>query len=418
MPEDLKIEEAKCNNINSGIRIYTPLIIFLATFIIYYTTSGLSTQQDYFVRLADTFIHGHLYLTENPSWLSELVPMNGKYYVIYPPMPAIIIVPFVILKGLTFDQTLASIFVGSLNSVLVYMLIKKIFPDDSKRTESLALWITIMFTFGTVHWFLASVGSAWYYAHVTGVFFLFLALNEVFGNKIPWLVGIFLGAAYWSRLPIILSIPFFLWMIPDKWSKCFRENVRLLITDYRSSIFQFFIGLGIFVCFNFIYNYLRFGTIFDVAYYLQPGLSSDPVCGKRLFGLNYIPDHLETFLLKGPLFISTFPYVQPSWVGMAIWITTPAFIFALKSYKDKITLACWSAIIPIAVLVMSHCGTGITQFGYRFAMDFYPFLIILTARGMNISTNLKWYHKLLIVIGIIVNLWGVIWINKFGWVGW
>jgi len=44
-------------------------------------------------------------------------------------------------------------------------------------------------------------------------------------------------------------------------------------------------------------------------------------------------------------------------------------------------------------------------------MDFYPFLFILTVRGM--GTNLKWYHKLLIILGIIVNAWGVIAINKF-----
>lgn len=414
MSESLKCEGP--GKQNKYRRFCIPLLLFLATFIIYYMTGEGSTPYNYFVRLADAFLHGRLYLTDHPSWLSELVSLNGKYYVIPPPMPAFILLPFVAVQGLLFDQTLASVLLGSLNSVLIYLLIKKIFPDGSKRTNILALWMAIMFIFGSIHWYLASVGSSWYFAQITAVFFMLLALNEVFGKKRPLLIGIFLGAAYLSRLPVLLSIPFFLLMLPDKWAKGIRESLKSLITDYRSSIFQFFIGIGIFVCINFLYNYLRFGTIFDVAYYLQPGVMNEPWCSRGYFRLDYIPEHLDTLFFKGPVFLSGFPYIRPSWAGLAIWITTPAFIFAFKSPIDKLTLACWSGIIPVALLDMSHCGTGWSQFGYRYAMDFYPFLLILTVRGMGI--NLRWYHKLLITIGVVVNLWGVLWINKFGWIGW
>lgn len=387
-----------------------PLFLFLTTFIIYYITSGSPTPYNYFVRLADAFLNGRLYLTDNPSWLSELIPINGKYYVIYPPMPALIIIPFVVFKGLSFDQTIGSIFIGSLNSILIYLLIKKIFSD--KKADITALWMTILFSFGTIYWFLASVGSSWYFAQVTAVFFLFLAINELFGKRRAWLIGLLLGAAYWSRLPVILSIPFFLILLKDQVGK----NVNQLAKNYRLSIFQFFICVGIFVGLNFLYNYFRFGSIFDVAYYMQTDVMNEPWFSKGYFNPVYIFSHLEILFFKGPVFLSTFPYIQPSWAGMAIWITTPAFIFALKSPKDKITVACWSAIIPISLLIMSHGGTGFSQFGYRYAMDFYPFLLILTTRGIGI--NLRWYHKLFIIIGILVNLWGVLWINKFGWVGW
>lgn len=393
-----------------------PFLLFLITLIIYYITNGGPTPYNYFVRLADAFLNGRLYLIENPSWLTELIPVNGKYYVIYPPMPALVIIPFVALKGVTFDQTLASIFIGSLNSILVYLLIKKIFSDGTKKAEFTALWMAILFTFGTIYWFLASVGSAWYFAQVTAVFFLFLALNEVFGKSRPWVIGLLLGAAYWSRLPVILSIPFFLIMLKDQRLNEIGKNVNPSFKNYLLSIFPFFLCLGLFVGLNFLYNYFRFETIFDVAYLMPTDIMKEPWFSKGLFNLAYIPSHLEILFFKGPIFLSTFPYIQPSWAGMAIWMTTPAFIFAIKSPRDKITLACWSAIVPIAILVMSHGSTGFTQFGYRFAVDFYPFLLILTARG--ITSHMRWYHKLLIGISILVNLWGVLWINKFGWVGW
>jgi hypothetical protein len=105
------------------------------------------------------------------------------------------------------------------------------------------------------------------------------------------------------------------------------------------------------------------------------------------------------------------PYVQFPMSGMAIWFTTPAFLFALRSkLKDKVTLCAWLGILCIAAVIFTNAATG-WGFGYRYAVDFYPFLFLLTVRGM--GGNLKWYHKLLIILGIVVNLVGVVAINLF-----
>jgi hypothetical protein len=59
-----------------------------------------------------------------------------------------------------------------------------------------------------------------------------------------------------------------------------------------------------------------------------------------------------------------------------------------------------------------HGNTGYAQFGYRFGVDFYPFLILLTIKNVS-GTNLRWHHYLLLIMGVIVNAWGTILINKF-----
>jgi hypothetical protein len=130
--------------------------------------------------------------------------------------------------------------------------------------------------------------------------------------------------------------------------------------------------------------------------------------------LSYIPYHLRVLFLEPPVFMNTWPYVIPSKIGLSILITTPAFIFALfAGIRSRLSLACWSAILPTAFLIFIKSGTGWTQFGYRYALDFYPFLLLLTLRG--IGRELKWYHKALIIAGVLVNLWGVLFINKFEW---
>ena len=48
----------------------------------------------------------------------------------------------------------------------------------------------------------------------------------------------------------------------------------------------------------------------------------------------------------------------------------------------------------------------------RYALDFYPFLFLLTARG--IGEQVGWHQKGFILAGVIVNLWAVLWIYQFG----
>ncbi len=53
----------------------TLIILFVVAFLVYWATGeGHPTVYDYYVRLADAFLHGRLYLLNNPSWLNELVP--------------------------------------------------------------------------------------------------------------------------------------------------------------------------------------------------------------------------------------------------------------------------------------------------------------------------------------------------------
>jgi hypothetical protein len=75
-----------------------------------------------------------------------------------------------------------------------------------------------------------------------------------------------------------------------------------------------------------------------------------------------------------------------------------------------VTLSAWAAIFAIAFVIFTKGVSG-WGFGYRYAVDFYPFLFLLTVRGM--GSNLRWYHKLLIVLGVIVNLWGTLAFNRF-----
>jgi 4-amino-4-deoxy-L-arabinose transferase-like glycosyltransferase len=202
-PMEQSVAKAKFPLMKSR-KILICLLLFILTVIIYYLSDAGNTPYDYFTKLSVAMLHGRIFLTNNPAWFNELIPLHGVFYVVYPPMPAILMLPAVLLFGQNFSQTLFSIFLGSLNVVLVYLLSNKL-QFGQKTSFILALFLG----FGTNHWYLANVGSAWYIAHIVALFFLLLALLESFGKGRLFLVGLLLGASYWARTPEIFSAGFF-----------------------------------------------------------------------------------------------------------------------------------------------------------------------------------------------------------------
>ena len=88
---------------------------------------GLSTDYDYYGRLADAFLHGRWWLTEAPPWLNELLPCgDGRFCVAYPPLPAILSLPFV-----SFFPTAVAQVVVMLVFIVLGVFAAKRFPGDA-----------------------------------------------------------------------------------------------------------------------------------------------------------------------------------------------------------------------------------------------------------------------------------------------
>ena len=147
------------------------LIIALVALLVFFLSKGPSPGQNHFVYLAEAFLHGRLGVSDGGTVLAEIVPFKGNYFVVYPPMPAVLLLPFVALFGTNFDQGLMSILLACFGVAATWLMLKKTGMKGNK-----ALWLTALFGFGTCFWFTAAVGSAWYIEHVSAVLFLTLAI--------------------------------------------------------------------------------------------------------------------------------------------------------------------------------------------------------------------------------------------------
>lgn len=172
------------------------------------------------------------------------------------------------------------------------------------------------------------------------------------------------------------------------------------------------LGMLFFISMDVGYNFLRFGDINPFSpYNLIPNIFDDPRFKDGFMNIKYIPLHIDATLFRLPKLTDTFPFIIPSLYGMAIWFVSPAVVYIFKTRKTLINLACWAAIITVFSIIFLWPVVGFAQFGYRFAQDVMPFLLILIAFGIGQKPS-KWAYAL-VFLSVLVNTWGTLSINKF-----
>jgi hypothetical protein len=89
-----------------------------------------------------------------------------------------------------------------------------------------------------------------------------------------------------------------------------------------------------------------------------------------------------------------------------MFITTPALLFLVKArQRSPVVLGAWLSTLLLLIPLVIYCNTGWVQFGYRFSMDFIiPVMVLLAFASQGKMPALM---KVLIILGVIVNLWGL-----------
>ena len=189
--------------------------IAICLFLIYFATCNESNPYNQYVRLADAFLHGRLYLQAPPDYLELAryfdngMPCKGsevgcKGFVIDPPAPAVLLMPLVALFGTDLNQVFVSMAFGAAAMGLFWVATRRMGWD-----VRLSAAMTVLLALGTDFWWAAGDGSLWTFSHVCSVFFMMAALVEATGRKRPWLVGLLLGLSGLSRLRRSLRFRFF-----------------------------------------------------------------------------------------------------------------------------------------------------------------------------------------------------------------
>ena len=254
----------------------------------------------------------------------------------------------------------------------------------------------------------------WFIAHVSAVAFTLLALVELCGKRRGWLVALAAIAAAGSRFSLVLVIPVYAVLLisadpqPERW-RFDRARSRAALLGFGGVLLA---AGALYVA----YNLARWGTIADIGYTSWYHQDSAGAPSGSPFRLQYLPYQLWSFFVQVPDFTVTFPWIRPSYSGVALTWTSPALVFAVwaKPFDGLRTgslrarafvLAMWSAAILTAVPSLVYYVNGYAQYGMRHALDFIPFLFALMAIASRRCLPL--WAKALIVYSCAASLYGV-----------
>ncbi|MEO8207489.1 MAG: hypothetical protein ABI598_00530, partial [Chloroflexota bacterium] len=95
----------------------------------------------------------------------------------FPPLPAIVLMPFVAIFGLATDQRAVSVLLGAVDVGICWWALGRLPIGRPVR-----LGTTVFFAFGTVFWYAAELGTTWFLAHVVAVGMALLAIGIALGG--------------------------------------------------------------------------------------------------------------------------------------------------------------------------------------------------------------------------------------------
>ena len=94
----------------------------------------------------------------------------------FPPLPAIVLLPFVALWGLATDDQAIFTILAAVDVAICWWALGRLPVRPTVR-----LGTTIFFAFGTVFWYTAQVTTTWYQAHIVAVGLTLLAVGIAVG---------------------------------------------------------------------------------------------------------------------------------------------------------------------------------------------------------------------------------------------
>lgn len=437
------------------------VLLFLVSLAVFAAFAGprilIHSADNHFVYLADAFLHGQTELTRKPhhqnDWASyEVLPLKGasaaahgevvkgfftrrggkpnefrllngeeidipaadrgtaerKYFVSFPPFPGVAMMPFVALSGFGANDVLFTVLCAALNVLLVFVLLRRLAElGYSQRTEREDLWLTAMLGFGSVHLWCSVLGQVWFTALIVGVACNLAYIYFSLDARHPFLAGLAMAAAFSTRASLLFAAVFFLHQVffpshgqrPD-----LRGIVRKLALFGLPCVVTGLLLLA--------YNYARFENPTEFGHtYLATGTIAR-IRDFGLFNMHFLSRNLAAAFTLLPGIDGQAPYLHLSKHGMSLFLTTPPLIWLLWPRRRHVLSRGFAlTALTIAVPIFFYQNTGWEQYGFRFSLDFMPYLVGLLALG---GRPIDRTFKTMIIIGMLVNAFGAVTFKRGG----
>lgn len=411
-----------------------PFAIWLGTLALFALTApkglfGQHTPFNHFALLAEAWLDGRLDLGGPPpayTQNNDFARHGERFYVSFPPFPALLIAPLVALRGGAAHTPDGFFFltIGSAAPSVLFVALEKLrLAGRSARSWRENIVITLLLPLATVFWFSAVQGTVWFAAHAVGAVLAAGYLWASIRAEHPIIAGACLVLGFATRTPLALAAPFFLCELMQRT----RENAavdggsaaawRRAAGPAARTLIGFFAPMLVVLAVLGWHNHARFGDVLEFGHRHLQVVWLPRIEKWGLFSLHYLGKNLGVALAGTPWFGAKDVPFQITAHGLALWITSPFLVLAcwprtlpLAARRSYRALALSAALVALPSLL--YHNTGWVQFGYRFSNDYVVMLLAMLALGRR---KLGWTFGALAAWSVAVNLFGALSFQRPGY---
>ncbi len=402
-----KLHDYALNKKSEILGILTLVLCMLAAYSVLWAFTDLSlfSQATYnsYVLQARRWLQGYLDLGQNYSYL-EIAEYGGKYFISFPPIPSVILLPFCLLFDKVPDNFVVTT-IGIIGAVYAYKIVY-----EKTESNAASVFFALFATIGSNFIHVAVNAGVWYFAQVAAFTFTMMSIYYAMTKKVKcgWASMFLLSLAFGCRPLQIVYLPLIAWLLFKK----FDENSIKPIDAAKKYWWWILppLAVGIFLM---VLNYLRFDNVFEFGHnYLpefrqgvgEPQFSASYLLPnlKRMFDLPEIKDGIVQF---------------PRFNGCALWLISPIFMAFVLCYlcgikKNVKSVELWLVIALFfahMLLLCVHRTLGGSQFGNRYTVDMIPSVLFgIACMLKNSKYNLSLLYLPMFFWGMGINIVGTV----------
>jgi hypothetical protein len=428
-------------------RLVLAAALYLIASVVYAAVAGPPrlvehTQYNHYALLADAWLHGRWDIAGGPpsyALNNDFVSYEGKTFISFPPLPAMLMLPFVKLSGGAegFRDGQFIVWLAGIAPAVLFLVLEKLSRTGrSRRSERENLLLAALFAFGSVYFFTAVEGTVWFAAMVVATGVSALCALFALDAEQPVLAGAMIGCAYLSRPPAVWMALLFAYEaarvsmdggLPTEGTPWQRLRTAIERLDARALLKKValfsapILVTGAFVAWM---NHARYGRPTPI--YFDHELLSVAWRGRMskwgMLNYHYLGKNLGIALTSLPWLAprgEAAAFGAPFKInehGLALWFTSPFYLWLLWPKRQDgdpgrrwllVAVACAAGLS--ALMDLLYQNSGWRQFGYRFSNDYAVLLFVLLAVG---GRSLRGLFAIAAAWAIAWNTFGAITFDK------
>lgn len=341
---------------------------------------------------------GRMDLGQNHTHL-ELAIYKGKYFVSFPPVPSLVMLPFTFFFG---ENTPNNLIIAIITLCIAAATFKlgTIGGFNAKDSAFLALFIT----FGSNLMWMSTLGGVWFVAQAMAMLLLLLGAIAAYHGKTALAYGAVALAVGCRPFSAAAFLPLLLWLYQK------RRNAGSSPTKALLCQWSGFLTAALIAAAYMWYNYARFDNPLEFGHNYLPEFLQSP---QGQFNLAYIFGNIKNIFRPVGL-TAKLGLEYDIFDGFMFFVANPLFLLhfykAAKNGRGK-DFSWQRASLTLAMAIMllclcAHKTFGGWQFGARYTCDLLPLVLLYVCLCK--EKTLNGFDKTAGVFGIMFNIYGAL----------